>query len=200
MKNEIQIMQVPEGSNAHLNAYGPNAKQIANAPGGIVSFISLDATDKLPFDRVRFDSSCYNLFAINEPITTNGSFTVEEKYWLKNSADKIPNGLTKQCLSRFVYYPAIIVKVNYYYRTASQSSKASLAIVFNPEVGNNGQTLKFHYIIIDQFAAQVINDREADFGILSSGQSNELDSVCWEIKDIDVLHLLGLQGGADGKE
>lgn len=200
MKNEIQIMQVPEGTDAHLNAYGPNTRQIANAPGGIVSFISLDATDKLPFDRVRFYSSCYNLFVINEPITTNGSFTVEEKSWLKNSADKIPNGLTKQCLSRFVYYPAIIVKVNDYYRTASQGSKASLAIVFNPEVGSNGQTLKFHYIIIDQFAAQALNDREADFGILSSGQSNELDSVCWEIKDINVLHLLGLQGGTDGKE
>lgn len=200
MKNEIQIMQVPEGTDVQFNAYGAHAKQIANAPGGIIEFISLDATDKLPVDRVRFDCSCYNLFVVNEPIKTNGSFTVHEDEWLKNSADMIPNGLTKECLDRFAYFPSIIVRVNDYFRTATQGEKAALAVVFNPEVGSDAASIKFHYIIIHLFPAQILNEKENEFGILSSGQSNELDELCWEIKNKNVLHLLGLKGGENGKE
>lgn len=200
MKNEIQIIQVQQGTDVHLHTHGKHAKQIANAPGGIIEFITLDTTDKLPVERVRFDSSCYNLFVVNEPITTNGSFTVREEVWLKNSLDKIPNGLSKECLSRFIYYPAVLVRMNERHRVASADSTAAVALVFNPKVGSDRCSIRFNYIIIEQFSAQALNDNEEAFGIMTSGQSNEIDRLCWEIKDIDVLKLLGLTGGHCGEE
>lgn len=196
----IQINQIPAGADVSLSISGENARQIANAPGGIIEFISLDTTDKIPLERVRFDESHYNLFVIDGPIKTNGSITIPDNEWLKNSQPMIPNGLTSACLQTFIMYPAIIVRANQSYRKSTRDSNAALAMVFNPQVGNDKKSIKFNYIISKLFPAQILNDRWSEFGIFSSEQSNELDHTCWEIKHINIIKALGLEDGISGKE
>ncbi len=189
----IQINQIPAGADVSLSISGENAKQIANAPGGIIEFISLDTTDRIPLDRIHFDDSHYNLFVINGPITTNGSITIPEEEWLRNSKTMIPNGLTMPCLQTFVMYPTIIVRANQSFRKATKDSNAALVMIFNPQVGSDKKSVKFNYIISKLFPAQILNDRWSEFGILSSEQSNEIDHACWEIKQINIIKALGLE-------
>lgn len=198
--SQIQVVQIPAGADVSLSLSGQGAKQIANAPGGIVEFISLDTTDRIPLERIRFDNSHYNLFVINGPITTNGSITVSEEQWLKKSSHMIPAGLTSQKLNAFICYPAIIVRVNKTFRKAADESNAALALVFDPQVGSDRRSIKFNYIISELFPAQLLNERAEEFGIFSSEQSNELDHICWEIKNKNIFKELGLEERLSGKE
>lgn len=198
MKNEIQIINVPAGSDVSLVLNGEGAKQIANAPGGKIEFIYLDATDKIPLDRLRFDTSKYNLFVINDSFSTNGTFTVSEDQWLNNSKHLIPQGLTRDKLLEFTKYPALLVRVNEKHKIAKNGATAALCMVFEPEITNDKKAIKFKYIISRIFMAQDLNTNAYNFGILSSEQSNELDHGCWEIKEKDIIKLLGLEGEING--
>ncbi len=196
----IQINQIPSGADVSLSISGEYAKQIANAPGGIIEFISLDITDKIPLERIRFDNTHYNLFVINGPIRTNGTITIPEEQWLKKSKKMIPDGLTMAQLKTFSMYPAIIVRTNQSFRKAAKDSNAALALIFDPQVGSDKRSVKFNYIISELFPAQILNERWSEFGIFSSEQSNELDHACWEIKNKNIIKALGLEGVVNGKK
>lgn len=195
--NQIQVINIPANTDVSLSLSGTNAKQIANAPGGVIEFISVDFSERVPLDRLRFDNSCYNLFVVNCPIQTNGSFEVREEHWLKNSKALIPNGLTPSALIKLTKYPAVIVRQNETHKSAIANSNALLCIIFDPEVSSDKTSIKFKYVVSKIFKAQILNQEAAKFGIAASNQSTELDHICWEVKEKNIINILGLEESVD---
>lgn len=188
-----ELVHISTSSTTMQNMHGDGV-QIANGEGGLIQLFFINAGSHFRIDNFHFDTSCYNLFVINDNLENHGTFIVPFDECLKHSsADVFPEGIISNALlERIFKYPSLIANPNMAHLTATDEQKVAVCKVHDYEVVSGG--IKFKYVISKEFKQQLINEAPIPFGIMASDQTNELDHTHWEIKSINLLELLKLGG------
>lgn len=188
-----ELVHISNSSHTTQNMNGDGV-QIANGEGGLIQLFFINAGTHFRIDNFHFDTECYNLFVINDTLENHGTFIVPFEDCLKHTAQEVfPEGMiTNALLERIFKYPSLIANPNVSHLTAEESQKAAVCKVHDYEVVTGG--IKFKYVISKEFMQQPLNEAPTAFGILACDQTNELDHCHWEIKHINLLKLLQLEG------
>ena len=178
---------VPENT-SRLNGQVQNADTIYNFESigtlNLQQFI-IASSDLIPLEHLRFDTSKYNLFVVDEEIKTTGTFSLPDCAFPKDMH------LTRTAMKQLLMYPSLITKKNDSFRQTSESHNAYIAKVYHYE--HHGNSLKFWYIASIKLKQELINIHPGIFDIKDSGQTNELDKCCVKIKKVNIIKALGLE-------
>lgn len=145
----------------------------------------LPNNELIPLEHLRFDMSRYNLFVVDEKLSTLGNFTLPFSCFPQNIL------LTKDTLKQMLNYPSLIVKKNSSFRQSPDMQFAYIAKVFRYE--QQEKIFKFWYVGSIEIKQKLLNLYPTMFGIIDSGQTNELDECCMRIKSLNLIKILNLE-------
>ena len=177
--NNVSVLD----NNSSLSTVGDNNILIQN--NGNVTILNIRKDTQIPLSTFNFDSSKYNLFVIENKTEQNGEFFV--------SKDNLPTDikLTMDNINNLLKHPALICTKNQNYRKAGKTQKACICRVYDATPTSNG--IQFKYLISVEFNQKVINENESKLGIKASEVTNEIDTPCWRIKNMNLLHITRLE-------
>lgn len=151
--------------------------------------ITTSVNGNLLTSSINANNDFYNLFVLDNEDFAKTYFYIERNNLLKHIEDQVSKNHTLSDVDLLIEnctkYPCVFVNKNKTYKTASSDQKAYFGYLCKIEKYNTG--LKFYFSFTCNLSQQIFNDNSKRLGIKSSKGNNELDTIHWSIKKVNLI-------------